>query len=250
MNGLSGKESVVSMLKADFVRHGNWLFRWRSVLPLALYAVGVALLVEAAAFDPEEPSALDDLFEHLYLGISLFGLTIRVYVQGTVPEGTSGRNTRGQLANELNSSGAYSIVRHPLYLGNFFIYLGIVLFPEVWWLPVAYGLLFCIYYERIMFAEEEFLEGKFGESFRAWADRTPAFFPRLGLWRRAERPFSPRRAIRRDRSAFLGLGLAFGVLEFSERAAGGGADLFGWSWVVLVLASVALYITGKWILRD
>ena len=32
---------------------------------------------------------------------------------------TSGRNTHDQVADSLNTSGIYSIVRHPLYVGNF-----------------------------------------------------------------------------------------------------------------------------------
>ena len=52
---------------------------------------------------------------------------------GFAPRGTSGRNTLGQVAEVLNTSGMYSVVRNPLYLGNFVIWLGLALFIKVWW---------------------------------------------------------------------------------------------------------------------
>ncbi|MGB8874133.1 MAG: hypothetical protein WCC75_12145, partial [Desulfobaccales bacterium] len=44
---------------------------------------------------------------------------------GLPPRGTSGRNTQGQVAETLNTTGIYSLVRNPLYLGNFLIWLGL-----------------------------------------------------------------------------------------------------------------------------
>ena len=88
------------------------------------------------------------------------------------------RNTHGQKAEELNTTGVYSIVRHPLYVGNYLIGLGVTLVWLNWWVPVVYTLCFWVYYERIMVAEERFLEQKFGDSFRQWAASTPAFVPR------------------------------------------------------------------------
>jgi len=67
--------------------------------------------------------------ELIFLGVSILGETIRIFTVGYAPRNTSGRNTiAGQIADELNTSGIYSLVRHPLYLGNFFIWLGPVLF--------------------------------------------------------------------------------------------------------------------------
>lgn len=63
-----------------------------------------------------------------------------------------------------NTTGMYSIVRHPLYLGNFFVGFGIVLICSSVWLAVVFCLLFVVYYERLMFAEEEFLRTSSGWS--------------------------------------------------------------------------------------
>ena len=68
----------------------------------------------------------------------------------------------GRWPSTLNTSGLYSVVRHPLYLGNYLMWLGVALFSRTWWAPVIVSLVFWLYYERIMFAEEEFLRRQFG----------------------------------------------------------------------------------------
>jgi len=96
------------------------------------------------------------------------------------------------------------VVRNPLYLGNFFVGLAMVLFFRWWWFTLIYLLAFLVYYERIIFAEEAFLREKFGAEYMAWASRTPAFWPRLGQWRRPALPFSFRTVLRREyQSAFV-----------------------------------------------
>ena len=87
---------------------------------------------------------------------------VRSYTIGTTPRGTSGRNTEEQVAEQLNSSGIYSTVRHPLYLGNYLMWIGIVLFTKSISFTIIVSLMYWLYYERIMFAEERFLERKFG----------------------------------------------------------------------------------------
>ena len=99
------------------------------------------------------------------ISFSVLGFLVRFYTIGTTPKGTSGRNTKEQVADVLNSSGMYSMVRHPLYLGNYLIWLGISLASFNIYFAVIMSLLFWLYYERIMFAEERFLERKFGDDF-------------------------------------------------------------------------------------
>ncbi len=94
-----------------------------------------------------------------------------------MPRGTSGHNTASQEASDLNTSGMYSIVRHPIYLANYFIMLGCTIYTGSWWLPLVVSILFWVYYERIAFAEEEFLRLQFGDQFTSWSVHTPSFFP-------------------------------------------------------------------------
>ena len=147
-------------LKEDFENTGNWLFRWRSYLPLIMISIFLLALREYEY--PGNSEYLDHLWEVFCLIVSFIGLGIRVFTVGHTPKGTSGRNTKGQVAETLNTSGTYSVVRNPLYLGNFFMGLGLAMFAHLWWLTLIYILTFWLYYERIIFTEEEYLRNKFG----------------------------------------------------------------------------------------
>lgn len=214
-------------LVEELEKSGNWLFRWRSFLPLALYvlALGVMLM------------GWDTDMDHLHLpwiwaclGVSLFGLLIRALTIGFTPRGTSGRNTKeGQVAESLNTKGIYSLVRHPLYLGNFFMWLGIILYVGNFWFTAVCCLLFWLYYERIMFAEEAFLRKKFGSAYFLWSKDTPAFWPGLLFksYRKSEVHFSFKNVLRREYSGFLAIFVSFALLDVVKNMKGGYAiELF------------------------
>lgn len=128
---------------------------------------------------------------------------------------TSGRNTHeGQVADTLNQTGIYSTVRHPLYLGNFLMWLGPALLTGNMWFVMAFILFYWIYYERIMFAEEQFLERKFGEVYTKWAASVPAFIPDFSKFRRPEVSFSIKKVLKKEKNGLFALFLIFGVFDF------------------------------------
>ncbi len=124
------------------------------------------------------------------------GLLLRALVVGTAPHGTSSRGTRRPTADSLSTRGAYSIVRHPLYVANTLVALGCALLSGTWYLPVIVVLLSFIYHERIAAREEAFLQTTFGDSFRAWASEVPAMIPAFGRYQPPEVPFQTRRVDR------------------------------------------------------
>ena len=107
------------------------------------------------------------------------GFLVRFYTIATSAKDTSGRNTKQQVANSLNTKGIYSIIRHPLYFGNFLIWLGIAISTLNFYFVIFMSLIFWIYYERIMLVEEKFLASKFKNDFSTWSAKVPAFFPSL-----------------------------------------------------------------------
>jgi len=151
----------------------------------------------------------------LCVAIMLSGLVIRCLVVGYSPRGTSGRNSRAQHAGSLNTRCMYSVVRHPLYLGNFLIMIGAISMIEVWWLAVVATLAFALYYERIILAEEAFLETRFGDHFREWAEHTPAFFPALQLWLAPRRPFSVRMVLANESATFAQIVVAATLIRLA-----------------------------------
>jgi len=192
-------------------RSGNRLFRYRSYLPVVLYILA-ALVVWAEADDHLDHRSL--AWSLICLGVGLFGQLIRVFTVGFTPKGTSGRNTKeGQVAETLNTKGIYSLVRHPLYLGNFFMWLGIILYVGNWWFSLVCTLLFWVYYERIMFAEEFFLRKKFGQIYLNWSDKTPAFFPTFKNFAGADVEFSLKNVLKREYNGFFALFLSFALVN-------------------------------------
>ncbi len=197
-------------LREEFARDGLWLFRWRGVLPL----LALALIVAVIVFDPgAQPSwARSAAWQTVCVAVSVLGLAVRVWTVGRVPEDTSRRSTRARQAGSLNRTGAYSVVRHPLYLGNFLMWLGVALAPGVWWLAAIVSLAYALYYERIMFAEEQFLHERFGQDFLDWTAKTPAILPDFRRWQASELPFSWRTVLRREYASAFALVVAFTLL--------------------------------------
>ena len=218
-------------LRDEFHRSGNWLFRHRGWLPVAM--VGLFALAMRGFQYPLHSHALDEAWEAFCLFISCSGLVLRCLVVGYAPCGTSGRNTRGQVASRLNTTGAYSVVRHPLYLGNFLMWLGISLFPRVSWVVAIYCLAFLLYYERIMYAEEEYLRRRFGPQFLAWSRLTPALLPRFRNYRAPDLPFSLRNVLRREYNGLMAMVLVYFMLEEIGERLVLGHFVFDLPWVLL-----------------
>jgi len=190
-------------LREEFAKTGNWLFRYRSYFPLIIVPLLVIALRDSKYLEREIGTTYGYIWEGFCALVSFTGLLVRCMVIGYAPKRTSGRNTEHQKAETLNTTGLYSVVRHPLYLGNFFIFLGMVLFVQVVWFAIFTVLSFWLYYERIMFAEEEFLRGKFGDTFLEWAEKTPAFWPRFRNWQQPALTFSFRNILKREYTAFF-----------------------------------------------
>ena len=233
-------------LREHFEAVGNWLFCWRSYLPLALIPLLALGLWEnrVTGFVPPLSWTL------VCFAVSLCGLGVRIVTIGFTPRGTSGRNTDGQRADELNTSGIYSTVRHPLYLGNFLMWLGVTMYSQLWWLMAIVSLIFWLYYERIMFAEEEFLRRKFGEAYVKWANSTPAFVPNLRRWRSPALEFSLRNVLKREYSGMMGVILTFVVLGLSEHMVVEGRLALDPAWQVICVLGVVLYFVLRTIKRQ
>lgn len=233
------------MLIRDALREqGELLFRLRSSLPLLLLPLAALALRDSEWLEHSYGDRVDDCYDWLCVGITGLGLALRVAVAGCVPRRTSGRNTRkGQVADALNTTGLYSVVRHPLYLANGIVFAGLLLATASPWFMLAGALAFLLYYERIAYSEEEFLLGRFGAAYRAWAASTPALLPRLSSWRAPALPFCWRTAVKREYQSVCTAIVAFAVLDYAEDAVALGRVEFEAESTVL-LAFAALLFAG------
>ena len=193
----------------EIEKQGNFLFKYRGQFPIVLFILAIPFIYFTDFICLE----LENNFTLASIVLSSIGFVIRAYTIGTTPRGTSGRNTKEQVAEVLNSTGIYSVVRHPLYLGNYFMWIGIVFFTFNWYFVIIVSLLYYLYYERIMFAEERFLERKFGQDYLDWASNLPAFVPKLSQFKKSDIPFSIISVMRREYSGVLATVIGFVFIE-------------------------------------
>jgi protein-S-isoprenylcysteine O-methyltransferase Ste14 len=222
---------------------GDLLFRWRSYillsfLPFFLHAIFRPEPLEHILGEPYE-----DIYEVLCLLAVAGGLALRAVTVGFVPAGTSGRNTTGQIANELNTTGMYALTRNPLYLGNCITYAGIFLFTQDLLLSFALVLFLVVYYERIIIAEEAFLAERFGAEYTRWASKTPVFFPRLGGWRRPALGFSVRSVLRREYSGWFAAIACLFIIEATREYFGEAVPEIDYGWLAALSAGAFVYLT-------
>ena len=196
-------------LSETMKKQGDFLFRSRSYLPIAFIPLILIALIKSEYAELAFNERVDTIWEIFCIVLSFFGLAVRCLTLGYVPRGTSGRNTRCQTAESLNTTGMYSIVRHPLYLGNIIIIMGILLFVELWWFAFL-GLIGCLlYHERIIFAEEEFLRKKWSNTFLEWSRKTPLLWPKFKNWQKSNLPFSFKSVLRGEHSTFFSIVAAY-----------------------------------------
>ena len=202
----------------SFESSGNKLFRHRGQIPVVLFVMAIPVIY----FSRDNVAAMSDktvlALTIFSIFLSVLGFIIRAISIATTPRGTSGRNTKeGQVAESLNTTGIYSVVRHPLYLGNYLMWIGIVLYTFNFWFVIVISLLFWLYYERIMFAEERFLERKFGEAYMSWANKTASFFPAFRYYTSNIVPFSMKSILRREYSGVLATVIGFTFIDDVRR---------------------------------
>ncbi|SHG46835.1 lipid A phosphate methyltransferase [Salegentibacter echinorum] len=205
-------------LQDELKTQGDFLFKNRSYLPLFFLVMGLGAFLYDEYMDTGE--MMREMFLNYYklfcLSISLFGLLIRGLTVGYTPKDTSGRNTNaGQVAAEINTTGMYSLLRHPLYLGNFFMWLGLALLTENLWFTVAFILLYWLYYERIMYAEETFLITKFGDIYLDWAEVTPAFLPFFKSYKKPKYSFCIKKVLKKEKNGFAAIFLLFWLFDWT-----------------------------------
>lgn len=221
----------------EFEQSGNWLFKRRGWLPvlflipalLHLWMTGPNIL----SYNPGR--------ELIYLGVGLLGQLIRALTIGRTPRGTSGRNINKQKAAELNTSGIYSVVRHPLYLGNYFMWIAPVLFLNSVWFFIIFSLVYWIYYERIMFAEEQFLRKKFGEQYDIWSQKVKAFIPTFKNYRKSELSFSFRNVLKREYHGLTNMLIIFAFLDFARHYFLDGSLALSPLWQWTLIAAICIW---------
>jgi hypothetical protein len=122
----------------------------------------------------------------------------------------------GTKNGELAQGGPYSMVRNPLYIGNFLGAVGFGFAVEQPLLALALGAVFILAYPAVVAQEEANLARIFGARYTEYCARVPRWMPTWSLYREPELVTVPPRFVRKailDAMWFL---WAFGLWEFVE----------------------------------
>ena len=223
-------------LRKELEESGMWLFKYRSYLPL--------IILPLLFYSLQTPFKMKTSNILLIIGltVSYLGEFIRIITIAFVPIGTSGRNTVKQIAASLNTKGIYSTVRHPLYLGNFLIYLGPFIYTGNIYAIIIFILIFWIYYERIMFAEESYLSEKFSNEYLKWSEKTPTFIPNIILFSSINSKFSIKKVLHREYSGIFGIIIIFTCIVSFRNYLFNLTPILSTNWIIILLFNTIIYI--------
>ena len=154
--------TIASALREETL--GEMLFRYRDYTPIPL------ILLLLIFGDPSVPSAT---FGTLCLVV---GELFRLYTVGFI--GGVSRTRSQSLGASLVTEGPFSYVRNPLYVGNFILVLGFSIYGGVFWVGLLAVAGFAWQYHHIVKFEEELLEREFGDPYRSYRERVPAWLPK------------------------------------------------------------------------
>lgn len=183
------------MEKERKIEIGEFLFKNRGILPLPF-------IIILLAFGSYPISIKYSCLKYFGVIIAIIGELIRFFVAGFAKEKTSGRGMRIE-ANSLVNFGLYSLVRNPLYLGNFLIFLGFLMFSGNLIFILLGTIIFWVYYYYIVLAEENFLLKKFGKAYEEYKNKVPRFFPKSLKLSWPEYNYSLKKAIFREKDTIF-----------------------------------------------
>ncbi|MBT8047028.1 MAG: isoprenylcysteine carboxylmethyltransferase family protein [Xanthomonadales bacterium] len=129
--------------------------------------LGLLLLLVCAYFTV--PAGEPRIF--VGFALAVVGQVWRIYAAGVIHKN-----------RQLASTGAYSLVRHPLYLGNFLILVGFAIAGGNLIVLAVVALFFLFYYPAAIRYEDHKLETIFGDEWRNWSRNIPGMFPTGLKW--------------------------------------------------------------------
>ena len=179
-------------LQEEFERQGLFFTKYKNlpnIILITLITVNLqpGINLKGLFF---KPIHLSGMYIAICAIVSLSGLFLALYTAGYSMSSTSIFRLITNDKNAFNTTAAYSVVRHPMHIANFFFWLGPMLLSCNFWFIISFCLIFLIYTERAIIAEEKILRTIFGYRYVKWCKKVPAIFPNLFIFKKATQKFS------------------------------------------------------------
>ena len=156
---------------------GNFFFKYRNQLFIFLYAL---LLVPSPELLTE--STFGSGYWKIALWVGLFITTLGVVIRGLTIGLTFIERGGKELkihADALITRGLFTHCRNPLYVGNNLMLLGLGILSNSLIYVLVVVPVFLFIYQCIIYAEEDFLTKKFGQSYIDYCSKTNRWLPNL-----------------------------------------------------------------------
>lgn len=185
------------------VRVGGWLFQQRTWIPLPLIAAIVLI--------PGTQNAEPALLWLSGAALVLAGEAVRLWAVHHI--GVISR-TRSDRLGPLISTGPFSLVRNPLYLGNVALWVGFAVSARLLWMAPLILVVLGLEYHAIVRWEEHLLTARLGDSYREYAARVPRWLPRFAPIKQASSPaaYSWRETFFSERGTLIGIAAGYLLL--------------------------------------
>ena len=178
---------------------GNFFFKIRSFTPIPFI---LALLYFA------QPTWYTVAIGTPFIAVGEF---LRIWAVGYAGASTRAR-TLGA-ARDLVTTGPYSYVRNPLYLGNFLLSFGICLVANVYWLVAVLIVGYFSQYLPIIALEEAYLLESCGAIYRAYREAVPRLLPHLRPYSHpSPHDFSWGRALKSEKRTLTAIVCVIGLI--------------------------------------
>ena len=125
------------------------------------------------------------------------------------------------------------------------MWFGGVLFIRSGWFIIIFGLIYWLYYERIMFAEEQFLRKKFGDIYDKWSESVHSFIPYSFKYVPPKLPFSVKNVLKREHNSFLNIFVIFALLDFCRNYFLTERIFLTRMWIYLFVPAAVIWIVIK-----
>ena len=237
-------------LQEELKQQGDFLFKYRTYFPLVLILMGgFIIMIKPFGINQNNDLFLSGFLKGSAIYVGLLGLFVRAYTIGYAKKHTSGRNTAvGQVAESLNTEGIYSLTRNPLYLGNYLMWISLAMLTGFIGFVVLVTLIFWIYYERIVFAEEQFLRTKFGSHYLDWTKETAAFVPKHLKFKKNTTSYNWKDVLKRERNGLIVLFLLFYVFNLVEAYSQGYISYLEINFITIgFYTSIVLFVVIKFL---
>lgn len=230
-------------LQEELEKQGFNLSNSARGLPLFVLTLSYICILTSAAY-PENYFFQNSNYEMIYelacVLFSIVGFGVIVYTNGYSANGTL-LNHNVETVQAFDKEGPYSVVRHPLCNGLLLMWLGPALVTGNLFFIVFFILFCCVFFERIMIAEELHFKRKFGFKYSRWAEQVPAIIPNLSKFKRPDKKFNLTRAFKNSTGQLSMVLLAFLLFDGLTEILADSPDYNDLYFIMLI---VSIIITG------